>query len=91
MQSLKPKEQHERILAMADREKIAQYLTNNQEEEITIVAVILARQCSLFVHFLRLWQLRVSDLEQRLIDERYVRHIYMNRNALYKKLVRVNK
>jgi len=90
MKELKPKEQHEQLLAKADKEKIVQYLTDGQDQAITKIAVILARECNLFIHFLRLWQLRVSDLDPQLSTERYMQHIYVNRNALYKKLVRTN-
>lgn len=90
MKERKPKEQHERLLANADKEKIVQYLTDGQDQAVTKIAVILARECNLFVHFLRLWRLRVSDLDPQLSSEQYMRHIYINRNALYKKLVRTN-
>jgi len=89
MKELKPKEQHEQLLANADKEKITQYLTDGQEEAITKIAVILARECNLFVHFLRLWQMRVAGLDPQLSTERYMQHIYVNRNALYKKLIRL--
>jgi hypothetical protein len=88
MKELKPKEQHEQLLANADKEKIAQYLTDGQDQAITEIAVVLARQCNLFVHFLRLWQLRVEGLDPQLSTERYMQHIYVNRNALYKQLIR---
>jgi hypothetical protein len=83
----KPKEQHEQVLANADKAKIAQYLTAGQEQDITRIAVTLARQCNLFVHFLRLWQLRVAELDPKLSSENYMHYIYLNRNALYKQLV----
>jgi len=88
MNERRPKDQHERVLANADREKIAQYLLDGQEQEIRKVAVVLARQCNLFVHFLRLWQLRVSELDPKLSSESYMQEIYVNRNALYKQLIR---
>jgi hypothetical protein len=88
MAELKPKDRHEQLLANADREKIAQYLTDGQEEDITKIAVVLARQCNLFIHFFRLWQMRVANLDPQLSSERYMQNIYVNRNALYKKLVR---
>lgn len=91
MKALKPKEQHEQMLAAADKQKIAQYLTDGQDQSITKIAVTLARQCNLFVHFLRLWQLRVADLDPQLNSESYMHYIYGNRNALYKKLVRDTK
>ena len=64
MHDLKPKEQHERLLANADIEKIVRHLENGEDQEVTWIAVTLARQCDLFVHFKRLWMLRVSDLEK---------------------------
>lgn len=88
MQGRKPKEQHELLLANADKEKIIQYLNEGQEQAITQLAVVLARQCSLFIHFLRLWQMRVTDLDPQLSSDRYTRHIYSNRNVLYKQLIR---
>ena len=88
MKELKPKEQHELLLANADKEKIVQYLAEGQDQAIINIAVILARKCNLFVHFLRLWQLRVSDLDPQLSSERYMQHVYINRNALYKQFVR---
>lgn len=88
MHERKPKDQHEQLLANADREKISRYLTDGQDQDITKVAVILARQCNLFVHFFRLWQLRVSDLDPQLSTESYMQNIYLNRNALYKELFR---
>ena len=88
MKKLTPKEQHEQLLANVDKEKIVQYLTNDEEHGVTKVAVVLARECILFVHFVRLWQLRVYDLEPRLSTEKYMRNVYVNRNALYKKLVK---
>ncbi len=84
----RPKEQHEQVLANADKEKITQYLTDGQEQDIIKIAVVLARQCNLFVHFLRLWQLRVADLDPKLSSESYMQEIYVNRNALYKQLIR---
>jgi len=88
MKVLKPKEQHEQMLASADKQKIAQYLTDGQAQNITKIAVILARQCNLFIHFLRLWRLRVADLDPQLSSESYMHYIYGNRKILYKKLVR---
>jgi hypothetical protein len=88
MKALKPKEQHEQMLAVADHQKIAQHLTDGQNQDITKIAVILARQCNLFVHFQRLWQLRVADLDPELNSENYMLYVYGNRNALYKKLIR---
>ena len=86
---MKPKEQHEQFLAKADKVKIVQYLQDGQSQAITIIAVLLARQCDLFVHFQRLWQMRVVDLDVELSTERYMQAIYVNRRALYKELVRV--
>ncbi|MCB0109266.1 MAG: hypothetical protein KDE53_25260, partial [Caldilineaceae bacterium] len=88
MKALKPKEQHEHILAVADKQKIAQYLIDGQEQDITKIAVILARQCNLFVHFQRLWRLRVAELDPQLTSENYMLYVYSNKNSLYKKLVR---
>jgi len=86
MRELKPKEQHERLLANADKEKIVQYLTDGQDQEITIVAVTLARQCGLFVHFHRLWMMRVADLDKRLSTDAYMQNVFVNRRDLYKEL-----
>lgn len=88
MPELKPKDRHEQLLANADKEKIAQYLRDGEEEAITKMAVVLARQCGLFIHFLRLWQMRVTGLDPQLSSESYMQQIYSNRNALYKKLIR---
>jgi hypothetical protein len=87
MNELKPKAQHERLLADADKEKIVQFLNNGQEQDVTRIAVTLARQCDLFVHFQRLWRLRVSDLDEKLGTERYMQNIYVNKRALYKELI----
>lgn len=86
MRKLKPKEKHERILAAVDTEQIVQSLNDGQDEEVTKVAVALARQCSLFVHFKRLWQMRVADLDEKLSREPYMKNIYVNKRALHKKL-----
>lgn len=88
MHERKPKEQHEQLLANADKEKIIQHLSEGQEQAITQIAVVLARQCSLFIHFLRLWQMRVTGLDPQLSSERYMHHIYSNRNALYRQFIR---
>jgi hypothetical protein len=88
MKALKPKEQHERLLANLDKEKIVLHLTNGQEQDITKIAVILARQCDLLVHFQRLWKLRVSELDARLSTEHYMTNIFVNRRALYKELIK---
>lgn len=90
MYERKPKEQHELLLANADKEKIIQYLSEGQEQAITQVAVVLARQCSLFIHFLRLWQMRVTGLDPQLSSDRYMHNIYSNRNALYRQLIKNN-
>ena len=87
MYALKPKEQHERLLANADKDKIVQYLSNGREQDVTRIAVTLARQCDLFVHFQRLWKMRVYDLDEKLGTERYARHIYVNKRDLYKELI----
>jgi energy-coupling factor transporter ATP-binding protein EcfA2 len=88
MEKRKPKEQHEQLLANADKELIVQHLSNGQDQKITIIAVTLARQCNLFVHFERLWKMRVADLDEKLSTERYTRDIYVNRKALYKTLIK---
>lgn len=87
MEKLKPKEWHERLLANADKEKIVQHLNDGQDQDVTRIAVALARQCDLFVHFQRLWKMRVSDLDEMLSTERYMKHIYVNKRTLHKKLV----
>ena len=86
MQTLKPKEQHERLLANADKKKIIQSLSDGQEQDIIRIAVVLARQCDLFDHFQRLWKMRVSDLDAQLSTEQYMKNIYVNKRALYKEL-----
>ncbi len=86
MRVLKPKEQHERLLADADKEKIVQYLADGQNQEITLVAVALARQCSLFVHFRRLWMLRVVELDKQLSTDAYMQNVFINRRTLHKEL-----
>lgn len=86
MKALPPKAQHEQLLANADKEKIVLYLQDGKEKAITKIAVTLARQCNLFVHFSRLWEMRVQDLEPRLRSERYMQNVYVNKNALYKEL-----
>jgi len=88
MNHLKPKEQHERLLANVDKEKIVQYLNNGQEVDVTKLSVILARQCDLFVHFQRLWKMRVADLDKRLYSEEYMTNIYTNKRALYNELIK---
>lgn len=84
MKKLKPKEQHERLLANVDREKIVQHLNDGEHHDITQIATALARQCNLFVHFKRLWLMRVSDLNEKLGTERYMQHVYVNRRTLGK-------
>ena len=84
MRKLKPKEQHEQILANADREQIVFHLKQGQDQEITRIAVALARQCDLFVHFKRLWNLRVSELDEQLSGEQYMRKIFVNRRTLHR-------
>jgi hypothetical protein len=86
MNQLKPKERHERLLANADKEKIVQHLNSGQEIDVTKISVTLARQCDLFVHFQRLWKMRVSDLDERLNTEEYMKNIYTNKRALWKEL-----
>lgn len=84
IKSLKPKEQHEQLLAAADREQIVQYLESGADQDVNKIAVALARQCDLFVHFQRLWMMRVSDLDARLGTEQYMQNIYVNRRILHK-------
>jgi hypothetical protein len=88
MSQLKPKERHERLLADADKEKIVQHLQDGQEQDVTKIAVKLARQCNLFVHFQRLWMMRVSDLDAKFSSEQYTRKIYMNKGSLHKELMK---
>jgi hypothetical protein len=88
MNGLKPKDQHERLLADTDKEKIVQHLDNGRDQDVTKIAVTLARQCDLFVHFQRLWKMRVTDLDAKLSTERYMRSIYVNKRALYNELIR---
>jgi hypothetical protein len=86
---LKPKEWHEQHLASADREKVVQHLKDGQDDDVTRIAVALARQCDLFVHFQRLWLMRVEELDERLSTVRYMQHIFVNKRTLYKKLKRM--
>lgn len=74
------------MLANADRAAIVQHLSAGQEQDITKIAVRLARKCDLLVHFQRLWTMRVTDLDQKLSSETYVRNIYANKRALYKEM-----
>jgi hypothetical protein len=85
---MKPKEQHEQFLANADKVKIVQHMHDGQDQAVTKIAVILARQCDLFDHFQRLWRMRVTGLDEELSTERYMKAVYVNRRALYKELVR---
>jgi len=89
MNHLKPKEQHERLLANADKEKIMKHLSNGQDDDITRIAVTLARQCDLLVHFQRLWKMRVAGIDEKLGTERYIENIYVNKRALYKELIKM--
>jgi hypothetical protein len=86
MNRLKPKEQHERLLANNDKAKIVQHLNNGRDIDVTIISLTLARQCDLFIHFERLWRMRVSDLDERLNTEEYMKNIYINKRTLWKKL-----
>ncbi len=88
MKVLKPKEQHERLLAAVDKEKIAQHMRAGENQDVNKIAVTLAHECDLFVHFQRLWEMRVCDLDEKLSTERYIKYIYVNKRALYKQLVR---
>jgi hypothetical protein len=65
-----------------------QHLNDGRDQEVTKIAVTLARQCDLFVHFQRLWKMRVSSLDETLSTERYMKNIYVNKRALYKELIR---
>lgn len=85
MKKLKPKEQHERLLAAVDKEKIVQHLSTGEYHDITQIATALARQCNLFVHFQRLWLMRVSGLDEKLSSERYMQNVYVNRRVLNKR------
>ena len=88
MNEVKPKEQHERLLANADKEKIVQFLSNGREHDVTKISVTLAHQCDLYVHYQRLWKMRVSGLDETLSTELYMKDIYSNKRALYKELVK---
>lgn len=88
MVELKPKEQHELLLANVDKAEIAAHLEAGEDQAITKIAVTLARECNLFVHFQRLWEMRVSDLDPKLSDEKFMRNTYVNKNALYKTLIK---
>lgn len=86
MEGLKPKAQHEQLLAKADREQIILHLKAGGEQDITRIAVTLARHCDLLAHFQRLWTMRVLDLDLTLGSETYMRNIYMNKRDLYKQM-----
>lgn len=86
LRKMKPKARHEHMLASADTEKIVEHLENGEDDRVTKIAVDLARECKLFVHFSRLWEMRVEDLEPRLSSDRYMKNIYVNKNELYKEL-----
>lgn len=86
MNKLKPKAQHERLLADADHEKITQHLIDGEHDDVTKISVNLARQCDLFVHFQRLWLMRVSDLDEKFSTEKYMKNIYVNKRSLHKQL-----
>lgn len=88
MNQLKPKDRHERLLADADKEKIVQYLNGGQDADVMKISVMLARQCDLFVHFERLWKLRVGGLDERLNTEEYMKNVYTNKRTLYKELMK---
>lgn len=87
MNALKPKQQHEQLLADADKEKIVQFLSNGRDQDITKLSVTLAHKCDLFVHYERLWKMRVAGLDETLSTEGYMKNIYSNKRALYKELV----
>jgi antitoxin component HigA of HigAB toxin-antitoxin module len=86
MKQLKPKEWHEQFLAKGDKEKILQHLKDGQEQKVTRMAVALACKCDFFADFVKLWTLRVSDLDARIGSERYMERIYVDRRALNKSL-----
>ena len=65
MNGVKPKEQHERLLANADKEKIVQFLSNGRDRDVTKISVTLAHQCDLFVHYQRLWKMRAYLVSMR--------------------------
>lgn len=90
MNRLKPKDQHEQLLAATDRELIVRHLNTGREQDVAIVAVMLARQCDLFVHFRRLWNMRVAGLDEKLSTEQYTKNIFVNRRTLYKGLVKTS-
>ncbi len=89
--NLKPKQWHEQHLASADKEKIVLFLDQGDDDEIRRIAVDLARNCDLFVHFERLWRMRVVDLDEKLSAERYMKHIYVNKRALHKEFVNASR
>jgi len=88
MHDLKPKEQHELILANADKEQIVLHMNSGQDEEVTRIAITLARQCGLYVHFARLWRMRVSDLDGSFGSDDYMKNLYTNRRLLHKELIK---
>jgi hypothetical protein len=90
MKKLKPKEQHERLLANEDKAKIVHHLSAGEQHDVIQIGTALARQCNLFVHFQRLWLMRVSDLDEKLGSERYMQNIYLNRRTLNKQPTRPN-
>lgn len=86
MNEMKPKAWHEQLLAGIDKEKIVAAMVGGREEDVMRIAVILARECDLFVHFQRLWRMRVVDLDEMLGTEPYMQKIFVNKRALYKTL-----
>jgi hypothetical protein len=88
MHQLKPKEWHEQHIADVDKAKIVQHLSMGEDLDVTKISITLARECDLFVHFERLWKLRVAGLDKRLSTEEYMKNIYVNRRTLYKELIK---
>lgn len=86
MEGMKPKDRHEHLLALADRAKIVRHLEAGGTDEVTKIAVTLARQCDLLIRFRRLWTMRISDLDEALGSDSYTRNIFENKGALYKEL-----
>jgi hypothetical protein len=86
VEKLKPKAQHEQLLANADKAKIVDYLEAGQAQDITKIAVVLARQCNLLKDFVRLWQMRIAGLDDSLGTEQYIKNIYTNKRVLYRQL-----
>ena len=86
MEQLKPKAWHEQFLANADREEISKHLKEGRDRDIRKIAVALARECDFLADFMKLWMMRVTELDGSLSSKRYMEHVYVNKRSLYRQL-----